>query len=153
VLQENIASRLSRVDAHAICADKAARIAQQLCGVCLGAVIDDEGKWCCRRLMLGEGKDITAIRIKSRAASPLVMIALVASFCLNSSAAYLITAVNGAFSGTFMLRGFSKNTQLVQCIDSCLADAKPGHQILDINLSDEERQSSAHASEAQSAKA
>eukprot|EP00965_Chrysotila_dentata_P230200 6197635-Pleurochrysis_carterae.AAC.2 len=71
----------------------------------------------------------------------------------TSSAAYLITAVNGAFSGTFMLRGFSKNTQLVQCIDSCLADAKPGHQILDINLSDEERQSSAHASEAQSAKA
>lgn len=29
-----------------------------------------------------------------------VMIALVAGFCLNSSAAYFNTAVNGAFSGT-----------------------------------------------------
>lgn len=42
---------------------------------------------------------------KERAHAPLVMMALVAAGTLNSSAAYLSTAVNGASSGTLSLFG------------------------------------------------
>lgn len=38
-----------------------------------------------------------------------VIIALVAAFCLNSSAAYFNTAVNGAFSGTVKLKRNESN--------------------------------------------
>ena len=75
VLHEDAPCRLRRVDAHAVCR---AGTSQRACRAGVGA----GAAW----------------------AAPLVMIAEVASFCLNSSAAYLTTAVNGAPSGTFILR-------------------------------------------------
>lgn len=85
MLQKDLAGGLRRVDADAVCGE----------AVCVsepGVRPPRSGRLCGH--LAGE---------RRWQAAPSVMMAEVEWFCLNSSAAYLSTAVNGAPSGTLSL--------------------------------------------------
>ncbi len=85
MLEEDCAGGLSRVDPHPIC---------------VGGPSQKGGECRVRRHV--RASDERGARRRGGNA-PLEMMADVAGFCLNSSAAYLRTALKGAASGTFSL--------------------------------------------------
>lgn len=92
MLEEHVPAGLAGVDADAVCGSGARGMRR---GSASGA-----------RARRGSFVSIKGRETrKERAHAPLVMMALVAAGTLNSSAAYLSTAVNGASSGTLSLFG------------------------------------------------
>lgn len=93
MLEEHVPAGLAGVDADAVCGSGARGVRRGSASV--------RGHARRGSFVSTKGRETR----KERAHAPLVMMALVAAGTLNSSAAYLSTAVNGASSGTLSLFG------------------------------------------------